>query len=272
MIYFQIHGYEYNILHMIQLTVITPVYNSVQFIEACIQNVISQKCEEAEHLIIDGGSTDGTIEIITKYAAEYPHIRLISEPDKGQSDAMNKGIQNAKGEIIGFLNADDLYSIFTLKRIISLFYHKAPKFDFVVGNCRLLDANYTLIYINRPTKIKIHHFLTRMFPAPINPVAYFYRKSIHNTVGLYSITNHYTMDYEFLIQASLQYNLVYFNEDWGNMIYHENSKTKIDYNNNVMLQKGEETFNAIYSEIPLQIRLKAKLYKLIFMCKKIAHL
>lgn len=255
----------------IKLTVITPVYNSVQFIESCIQNVISQKCEEVEHLIIDGGSTDGTIEIIQKYAEQYPHIRLISEPDKGQSDAMNKGIENAKGEIISFLNADDLYSTFTLKRIISLFYQINPNLDFVVGNCKLLDAEGTLIYINRPSRIKSYHFLTRMFPAPINPAAYFYRKSIHNTLGKYTITNHFTMDYEFLIKASLQYNMVYFNEDWGNMIYHENSKTKIDYNNNVMLQKGLETFNAIYSELPFQIRLKTKIYAFMFTFRKMLH-
>jgi glycosyltransferase involved in cell wall biosynthesis len=88
----------------------TPVYNGQRFIEFCIKNVIDQHCSHAEHIIVDGGSTDGTVEIIKSYAEKYPHIRWISEKDNGQSDAMNKGISMAKGEILGVLNVDDFMS------------------------------------------------------------------------------------------------------------------------------------------------------------------
>ena len=74
---------------MLKLSIITPVYKGVKFIDSCIQNVIDQNCSEIEHIIIDGDSTDTTIEIIKQYAKQYPHIRFLSEPDKGQSDAMN---------------------------------------------------------------------------------------------------------------------------------------------------------------------------------------
>ena len=89
---------------MLKLSIITPVYKGVKFIDSCIQNVIDQNCSEIEHMIIDGDSTDTTIEIIKQYAKQYPHIRFLLEPVKGQSDAMNKGIKMAKGNIIGILN------------------------------------------------------------------------------------------------------------------------------------------------------------------------
>jgi glycosyltransferase involved in cell wall biosynthesis len=92
-----------------QLSVITPVYNSERFIESCVRSVVEQNCPDVEHLIIDGGSTDRTMEIVKSYADLHPHIRWLSEKDKGQSDAMNKGLRLARGSLIGFLNADDFY-------------------------------------------------------------------------------------------------------------------------------------------------------------------
>ena len=86
------------------LSIITPVLNGEQFIESCIKVVIDQSCPDCEHIIIDGNSKDRTVEIIKHYASKYSHIRWISENDKGQSDAMNKGIRMARGEIIGILN------------------------------------------------------------------------------------------------------------------------------------------------------------------------
>ena len=77
------------------LSIITPVYNSERFIATCIEAVIKQDCVKLEHIIIDGGSTDQTVPIIRQYADRYPHIRWQSEPDRGQSDAMNKGIAMA---------------------------------------------------------------------------------------------------------------------------------------------------------------------------------
>ncbi|MDF5711529.1 MAG: glycosyltransferase [Nostoc sp. S4] len=74
------------------ISVITPVYNGEKFIESCLQVVIKQNFSEVEHIIVDGGSTDKTIDIIKHYANQYSHIRWISEKDRGQSDAINKGI------------------------------------------------------------------------------------------------------------------------------------------------------------------------------------
>ncbi|MBU1997727.1 MAG: glycosyltransferase, partial [Candidatus Omnitrophica bacterium] len=92
-----------------KLSIITPVFQGSKYMAECIESVAQQNCDTLEHIIIDGGSTDGTVDILKEYAAKYEHIRYISEKDEGQSSAMNKGLKMAKGAIIGFLNADYYY-------------------------------------------------------------------------------------------------------------------------------------------------------------------
>lgn len=243
----------------IKLSVITPTYNSVQFIESCIQNVILQKCNYAEHIIIDAASTDGTVEIIKQYAERYSHIRWISEPDKGQCDAMNKGIAMAQADYIGFLNVDDGYMPFTLQRIIELI-QRYSKPIMLVGNCKLVNASGNLIYINRPSKLQAYHFYSGKEPYPINPAAYFYHKAIHAhpKVGLYNTENHYSMDYEFMLKACVHFQFIYFNEDWGYMVEHANAKTSQDSSN---IEKRKKDLFAMYkNQMPFKTAFKAMLY------------
>lgn len=108
------------------ITVVTPVFNGVKHIEACIENVAGQGLDGVEHVIVDGGSTDGTLDVIRGRAERYRHIRLIEGPDKGQSDALNKGIRAASAEIIGILNCDDYYEPGVLPRVWELFQDKVP--------------------------------------------------------------------------------------------------------------------------------------------------
>lgn len=244
-----------------KLSVITPVFNSIQFIEKCIINVIDQECPYVEHLIVDGGSTDGTLEVIKKYADSFRHIRYVSEPDKGQSDAMNKGMKLMSTEIVSFLNVDDGYFAFTLNRVLSL-YDNNLALNFITGNLKLYDIKGNLQYINRPQRIRPYHLFSYKETFPINPAAYFYKKSIHNVIGEYTVENHHNMDYEFILKASLHFDLVYFNEDWGYAVHHENAKTVVDLENNMMFERKEEMFNKIYDIAPSKVKLKAALYKL----------
>jgi glycosyltransferase involved in cell wall biosynthesis len=208
------------------ISIITPVYNGEKFIEFCIKNVIAQNCLNIEHIIIDGGSTDKTVEIIEQYAKEYPHIRWISEKDKGQSDAMNKGIGMAKGEILSFLNVDDFYQPNALKSVTELFI-KLPEPSLLVGNCNLLNNNDEIKSVNKPKRLKIVQLLTKtdFCIFPLNPSAYFYHKSLHETIGLYPVDEHYMMDLDFIFKAVKNANVKYVDEIWGNHRQIEGTKT-----------------------------------------------
>lgn len=225
---------------MLILSIITPVYNNIDYIEKCIQNVISQEYTSVEHLIIDGGSDDGTLDVIKTFAKEYPHINWLSEKDKGQSDAMNKGIKLAKGKYIGFLNADDFYSKNTFKRIYEIIESEnAP--SFIVGDCNVWNEKNELIYINRPYKLKPWHILSGYY-FPVNPSAYFYQKEIHTQIGEYKTDNHFNMDVEFLIEASLAMDLTYFPEVWGNFRLLPDTKTGNEQKNGQLEFRKQELF------------------------------
>lgn len=208
------------------ISVITPVYNGERFIESCLKAVIEQNCSDVEHIIIDGGSTDKTVEIVKQYVQKYPHIRWISEKDKGQSDAMNKGIAMAKGTILAILNVDDYYEPNVLNRISSIFQTLAEP-SLLVGNCKILDDEDNLLEVNKPAKLKLAELLLgwKINPFPANPSAYFYHTSLHQKIGLYKVDDHYAMDLDFILRAVQVATVKYMNETWGNFQLHKNTKT-----------------------------------------------
>lgn len=106
-----------------KITIVTPIYNGEEYIEKCIQSLMNQEYENFEHIIVDGGSTDQTIEIIKRYQGKYS-MKWISEPDEGMYDAINKGFKIASGEIFAWLNADDFYFPWTLSVVAKAFEKK----------------------------------------------------------------------------------------------------------------------------------------------------
>ncbi|MCF7908152.1 MAG: glycosyltransferase [Candidatus Omnitrophica bacterium] len=209
------------------ISVITPVYNGERFIQGCLENVIEQKCPEAEHLLIDGGSTDKTVAIISKYAKRYRHIRWVSEKDQGQSQALNKGLAMSKGEIISSLNVDDFYEPGVLNQILELF-KDLPEPSLLVGNCNVWGDEGKILQINKPKKMGITDLLSLKEPFPWNPSAYFYHKSLHQKIGLY-LTDEpygpYMMDIDFIIRAVLVAKVKYIDEIWGNLRLIKGAKT-----------------------------------------------
>lgn len=199
------------------ISIITPVYNGEKFIESCLHAVIAQHCNNIEHILIDGGSTDRTVEIIKLYAQDYPHIRWISEPDQGQSDAMNKGIRLAIGDIIAFLNVDDYYEPNVLSQVNQLF-KTLPEPSFVVGNCRIWNDENQVIDINKPAKLRLLDLVVglNVNPYPCNPSAYFYHRSLHDKIGNYAIGDHHSMDLDFILRAVQVAHVHYVDQIWGN--------------------------------------------------------
>jgi len=221
------------------ISVITPVYNGERFIESCIKSVIDQNCPNAEHIIIDGGSTDKTVDIVKKYAEQYSHIRWLSERDRGQSDAMNKGVDMAKGEILSFLNVDDYYEPNVLNRVLEIF-KDLPKPSFVCGNCNVWDDENNLVHFNQPQNLNYLDFLMADYKPitfPTNPSAYFYHKSLHQKTGIYNINEHYVLDIDFILRAVEMAHTKYVNETWGNYRYIKGTKTHNDYQSDAGYQR-----------------------------------
>jgi glycosyltransferase involved in cell wall biosynthesis len=122
------------------VSIVTPSYNQGDFIEATLLSVKNQDYPNIEHLVIDGGSSDNTIEILKKYEKEY-NLKWVSEPDKGQSDAVNKGFQKAGGQIIGWLNSDDVYVDRQVVSYIVSKFEGLNDADLIYGDGIMIDEN-----------------------------------------------------------------------------------------------------------------------------------
>jgi glycosyltransferase involved in cell wall biosynthesis len=244
------------------ISVITPVYDGELYIESCLQAVIQQNCSEVEHLIIDGGSSDRTISIVKRYAGKYPHLRWISERDRGQSDAMNKGIKLAKGEVIGFLNVDDYYEPNVLNQVLELFQTLPPP-SLVVGNCNVWDDHSNLKKYNRPKNLSLTDLLlgANINPHPVNPSAYFYHACLHETIGDYNIDEHFALDVDFILRAVQVATVKHIDRTWGNYREIAGTKTVIDWQTGQGKARSQALLKRYRDQLPLVSRIQnATLY------------
>jgi len=182
-----------------KISIITVCYNSAKTLENTIQSVLAQTHPAFEYIIVDGNSTDGTLDIIKKYS-HSKNLKWISEPDQGLYDAMNKGIKLCSGEYIGILNSDDLfYSDNTLQEVNS-FLEQHPQQDAITGNIvQHRDGKIIREYSSKkwtPEKLKIGF----MPPHP----SIFIKKSIFEKYGLYTLGYKIAADYEMIIRFFLK--------------------------------------------------------------------
>jgi len=178
-------------------SIITVSFNSVKTIEKTIISVLNQTYKNVEYIIIDGGSTDGTVDIIKKYQDKIKY--WVSEPDKGISDAFNKGILASHGYIIGIINSDDWYEENTLETVIKL--NEENDADFYVGALKHQDnkGESFILYPNKNYKETI------CFRMPhLNHPSSFIKKSVYEDIGLFNINYKYAMDYDLFLRAYLK--------------------------------------------------------------------
>src|SRR5262249_46923914 len=121
-----------------RITIITPSFNQAQFFEQTIASVLDQNYPNLEYIIIDGGSQDHSVEIIRKY--DHRLAYWVSEKDRGQTHAINKGLERATGDIIAYLNSDDFYLAGTLHRVAE-YFQQHPDVDLLHGRCRTVNVN-----------------------------------------------------------------------------------------------------------------------------------
>jgi glycosyltransferase involved in cell wall biosynthesis len=176
------------------VSIITIVYNGKNYLEQTIQSVLNQTYKNIEYIIIDGGSTDGTLDIIRKYDTQIAY--WISEPDNGISDAFNKGIKCSKGEIIGIINADDWYKPEAVELSVKKLLEN-PDFGFSFGALELYKGN-KYSHINKADE-KYREVLKYNIPA-INHPTLFVRRTAYEKCGLFSVQLKYSMDYDLFLR------------------------------------------------------------------------
>lgn len=173
-------------------SIITVCFNSEKTIERTIKSVLEQSCQDYEYIVVDGASTDRTLEVIRQYEPLFKgKMRLISEPDQGIYDAMNKGINAASGELIGIVNSDDYYEKDALEKIIEAY--RGYEYTIIYGLVRsVLDGREVMVYL------KNHEFLEQDM---ITHPSCFITKKLYERFGVYSLKYPYSSDYEFMLRA-----------------------------------------------------------------------
>jgi len=178
-----------------KLTIITVSFNSAKTLERTIQSVISQNCPGLEYVIVDGGSTDGTVDIIRKYHASGHVTSFISEKDAGISDAFNKGIAMSTGDVIGMINSDDQYVPGALEKVHKIYEQQGT--DFVLYGNMLRRSDSKTVRI-RPRPLKR---LWIYVDCPYDHPTVFVPKSVYDKVKPYNTNYRYSMDYDFYVRA-----------------------------------------------------------------------
>ena len=186
-----------------RVSIITTVYKGVKTIEDCIKSIISQTYSNVEYIIIDGGSTDGTLDIIKKYMNSI--AKVLSEPDDGIYHAMNKGIKIATGEVVGILNSDDIYADnYVIENVVK--YLSENDIDCCYGDLVYVDKNDTNKIIR---KWMAGNFAKRKFEKgwmPPHP-AFFVKNRIYERYGSFNLKFPIIADYELMLRLLYKHDI-----------------------------------------------------------------
>jgi glycosyltransferase involved in cell wall biosynthesis len=212
-----------------KVSVVTPSYNQAEFVERTVESVLSQRGDfELEYLVRDGGSTDGTLEVLRRYEGR---LRLVSEPDRGQCDAINQGFRQVSGDVLAWLNSDDVYVPGALDAVVRTMSETGTRWCF--GACGIVDE------ADRPIRGAISAYkswvsrrysrrrlLARNFiPQP----AVFFRRDLLEEVGGLDESLRYAMDYDLWLRFARVAEPVFVSRELARFRWHDRSVTGAGY-------------------------------------------
>jgi glycosyltransferase involved in cell wall biosynthesis len=205
---------------MTKVSIITPSYNQAKYLEQTIQSVLTQDYKNIEYILIDGGSNDGSIDIIKKYQDKFAY--WISEKDNGQADAINKGFAKANGEIIAWLNSDDYYLPNTISQVIKTF-EENPDVVLIYGHMLAVDENGKTFNTLNYKQLTLEDLIC--FQIIGQPAVFFRNSTLHKTNGL-NLDFHFLLDHLFWIELAQHGKMLHVNQTWSAARYHAEAKNR----------------------------------------------
>jgi glycosyltransferase involved in cell wall biosynthesis len=202
------------------VSIVTPSFNQASYIEATIQSVLEQDYPRIEYIIVDGGSTDGTVDVIKKYAGRF--ASWVSEPDKGQTDAINKGFARAQGDILAWINSDDTYEPGAIAAAVK-YLQENPDVGLVYGDCNFINESGRVIGKFNAAQTDLP--LLRRGYVHIPQQASFFRADLWRQVGPLDPSFYFAMDYDLWTRLAARSEIKYVPQTWANFRLHTSGKT-----------------------------------------------
>jgi len=225
------------------VSIITVCFNSELYLEQTIQSVLGQTYEHIEYIVIDGGSTDNTINIIKKYEARIS--KWLSEPDENMYDAINKGMALVTGDYWAVLNSDDTYLTDTVQTVAD-FFNRHPDIKVFTGAERMIDENNKYIYTRYPPKFSVNSMIRLRTNGIISHPATFLSREVMRTVGKFNCAYQVIADYDFLIRVGLRYHIAHSRRPLLNFRLHS-GQLSMDYSQVAAREKDRQAIVSYYS-------------------------
>jgi glycosyltransferase involved in cell wall biosynthesis len=202
------------------VSIVTPSFNQARYIEATMQSVLKQDYPRIEYIVVDGGSTDGTVDILKKY--EHRLAWWVSEKDKGQTDAINKGFSHATGDILAWMNSDDTYESGAVSAAVR-YLQAHPGVGMVYGDCNFINESGQVI--GRFDSTQTNYRLIRQGYVHIPQQTMFFRADLWRQVGPLDPSFYFAMDYDLWTRIAARTEIRYVPQTWANFRLHTSGKT-----------------------------------------------
>lgn len=207
------------------VSIITPSFNQADYLEVTIKSVLEQSYPHIEYIVMDGGSTDGSVDVIKKYEGRI--ASWVSEPDKGQTDAINKGFAKAKGDILAWINSDDTYANSNAVADAVNFLIANPEVAMVYADCNFIDEQGRVIgkFASRQTD----YAKLRTGYVHIPQQTMFFRAKFWKELGPLDPSFYFAMDYDLWVRIAKHASIKYLpGKTWANFRIHASSKTNVN--------------------------------------------